>query len=131
MDQQNSSDDDDFFTQDFIRPGLVSVWLALPGFDAASTNDALQTRCGVGYYRLDDQETNASNGEPLSIDKLLAPISYSQSFSNQIVEAANSKGIFASRWVLVQFDFSYDPSRIRRPIDPTLQYVATVPYHTD
>jgi hypothetical protein len=130
MDQENYSDDedDDFFTQDFMRPGLVSVWLALPGFDTAARNDALQTLCGVGYYRLDDQETNASDGDPLGIDKLLAPISYSPSFSRQIVEAANSKGVFASRWVLVQFDFAYDPSRALRQIDPTLQYIATVPY---
>lgn len=131
MDQRDYSDDDDFFTQDFRRPGLVSVWLARPDFDSAGTNDALQTLCGVGYYDLDDQETNASNGEPISIDKLLAPISYSPSFSNQIVEAANSKGIFSSRWVLVQFDFAYDRSQVRRPIDPTLLYIATVPYHTD
>jgi hypothetical protein len=131
VDQQDYSDDEDFFSQDFIRPGLVSVWLALPGFDVTATCDALQTRCGVGYYRLDDQEANASNGEPLGIDKLLAPISYSKSFSGQIVEAAKPKGIFSSQWVLVQFDFAYDCSRVRRPIDPTLMYVATVPYHAD
>lgn len=131
MDQQDYSDHDDFFTQDFRQPGLASVWLALPEFDSTRTNDALQTLAGVGYYNLDDQETNGSDSEPLSIDKLLAPISYSQSFSNQIVEAANSKGIFSSRWVLVQFDFAYDRSRARRPIDPTLLYIATVPYQTD
>jgi hypothetical protein len=130
MDQRDYSDDDDFFTQDFRRPGLVSVWLALPDFHSTGSNDALQTLCGVGYYNLDDQETNASDGEPLSIDKLLAPISYSQSFSDQIVDAAKSKGILSSCWVLVQFDFAYDCSQVRRPIDPTLLYIATAPYHT-
>lgn len=131
MQQHDYSDDDDFYNQDFIRPGLVSVWLALPDFSVTADVDALQARCGVGYYRLDDQEANASNEEPLSIDRLLAPISYSQSFSSQIVDAAKLKGIVTSRRVLVQFDFEYDSSRVRRPIDPALLYIATVPYRAD
>ncbi|MET3135568.1 hypothetical protein AAKU55_005880 [Oxalobacteraceae bacterium GrIS 1.11] len=131
MQQHDYSDDDDFFSQDFMRPGLVSVWLALPEFSVTANVDALQTRCGVGYYRLDDQEANASKGEPLSIEWLLEPISYSLSFSSKIVEEAKSKGIVSSRWVLVQFDFEYDSSRVHRPIVPTLLYIATVPYHVD
>jgi hypothetical protein len=131
MDGHDFSDDADFFTQDFIRSGIVSVWLALPGFDATAKGDALQTRCGVGYYRLDDQEANASDGVPLSVERLLTPISYSESFSSRIVDVARSKGISYSSWVLVQFDFEYDPSRVTRPIDPALLYIASVPYEID
>lgn len=131
MDLQDLSEDDDFFIQNFTRPGFVSVWLASADFDLTQPGDALQTFCGVGYYRVDDQEANASDGEPLSVDNLIAPLSYSQSFSRQIVEAAKAKGISASRWVLAQYDFAYDPSRALRPTDPALPYIATVPYLID
>jgi hypothetical protein len=44
------------------------------------------------------------------------PISYSKSFLKAVVRAAKRRGITECWWVFVQFDFAYDPKRVKRAI---------------
>ena len=58
MTKPDRSDDDDFYDQGFDRKGFVSVWAGKIEPRLESEIDVLQDLCGVGYYRLSDQEGN-------------------------------------------------------------------------
>lgn len=90
--------------------------------------DILQENCGVGYYRLDDQESNCFNFEPTLLRDLLNDISYSESFIDAAIKAASNKGITKARWVIAQYDFEYNPRRIVRPISTDPIFIGVFPY---
>lgn len=56
MTRRDYSDDEDYYTQEFEQQDIVSVWLGMLGGEHDTEADVLQDLCGVGYYRLDDQE---------------------------------------------------------------------------
>ncbi len=123
------SDDDDFYTQNFQRDGLVSVWAGLkPGTGEV---DVLQDLCGVGYYRLSDQEGNSRDCREVLLRELLEELSYAQSYIDAVVSSARAKGIERARWVTVQYDFDYDAARVRRKVadDPT--FIGSFPYSSE
>lgn len=78
--------------------------------------DVLQDLCGVGYYELDNQEISGAGVEESSIYELLMAISYSPSFANQAIQNASNLGMTVGFWLLAQFDFAYEPSRVLREI---------------
>jgi hypothetical protein len=109
-------DEDDFYGQGFEREGVVSVWLGTedPGVVDPKL-DVLQDLCGVGYYNLDSTEcTVLDAATPLAT--LMGPISYSKSFLKAVVRAAAKRGITDCWWAFAQFDFAYDPKRVKRAI---------------
>ncbi len=110
-----AEDEDDFYGQDFEEEGIVSIWVGL-SHDENEDVDVLQDLCGVGYYDLDNGETNCHEFRKLSVRDLLAPMSYSHSFLEPAVEAAEDLDLHRARWVTLQFDFRYDPSKVKRPI---------------
>jgi hypothetical protein len=81
----------------------------------------------VGYYRLDNQEANARQ-EPVSLEVLLSEISYSKSFLSNALASAHEMGISSARWVIVQFDFSYNPAKIQRPISSDAIFLGVFSY---
>ena len=123
------SEDDDYYAQGFERKGVVSVWLKTAPSNEDPRIDALQDLCGVGYYRLDNQEA-FTLGESASISALLEHISYSATFSNDVVRRAEELGISSACWLLAQFDFEYDPSKVQRPISNRLAFIGAFPYRT-
>jgi hypothetical protein len=107
-------DEDDFYGQGFGRDGVVSVWAGtIPAGGLAKNVDILQDLCGVGYYSLDNQEVNVVDA-PTSITELLAPLSYSSSFVDAVAKAVKGKDRFT--YAVVQYDFAYDPKRVKRDI---------------
>lgn len=64
------SDDNDYYNQGFEKEGIVSIWAGILGEDVDPDLDILRDLCGVGYYNLDDQETNNSNFERLCCTKI-------------------------------------------------------------
>ncbi len=48
-------------------------------------------------------------------------IEYSESFIEKALKIAEKKGCQKARWVLVQYDFAYEPQLVKREIsdDPT------------
>ena len=127
MPERDYSEDEDYYSQGFERDGVVSIWLELTKHEEESELDALQDCCGVGYYNLDNQEANHLD-EVVSLDQLLADISYSGSFSKAAIARANSMGIESAYWVLAQFDFAYDPSRVKRNPTNKIVFIGFFPY---
>ncbi|MNR32861.1 hypothetical protein D3C85_1504850 [compost metagenome] len=110
------SEEEDFYSQGFERQGVLSVWLSLEDRRGEERIDTLQDLCGVGYYRLSDQESNSLDHELVDVERLLLPLSYSSSFSKDVISTARMKGVGAARRIVVQYDFAYDPKKITRAI---------------
>lgn len=125
-------DEDDYYGQNFETKGVVSVWL---GFKDDSDDppdlDVLQDLCGVGYYDLDFQECNHVDFEVVPVRRLLEGISFSESFLDAALNAATRIGKKEARWVLVQYDFAYDPSRVKRPIATDPVFLGVFPFKSD
>lgn len=121
------SEDDDFYEQDFERKGVLSIWLSSGVDSGVEGADVLQDLCGVGYYRLDDQEANA-RPDDTTLEVLLGEISYSGSFIKPALQAASRMQVTSARWAVVQFDFAYDPSRVRRAISPGVLFLGVFAY---
>lgn len=131
MAMKDYSDEDDYYTQGFEREGVVSIWIGLLGDEVDVGADVLQDLCGVGYYRLDDQESNSFDFETIGVDKLLGDLSYSESFLAKSVEAARKRGLSEAKWVTAQYNFDYDPSRVRRPIAADPVFIGSFTYSED
>lgn len=122
-------DEDDFYGQGFGRDGVVSVWAGtIPAGGLAPNVDILQDLCGVGHYSLDQQEVNVADA-PTSVDELLAPLSYSSSFVDAVSQAVAGKDRFT--YVVVQFDFAYDPSRVKRAIAADPRFIGVFDWNDD
>jgi hypothetical protein len=93
----------------FHKMGRVSIWLGIKQVDP--NVDLLKNLCGVDSYDLDDQKvsTDATTQSLQPIESLLEPVSYSNSFSKQATNAAQSLNIRRALYALCQFDFAYDP----------------------
>ncbi len=125
------SDDPDFYDQGFEKEGVVSIWIGL--LDGATNWDAdvLQDLCGVGYYRLYNQECNNFDFEMVAIEKLLSELSYSKSFVSDVVRSVDKLNLEKGRWILAQYDFDYKPSKITRPISPDPIFIGSFKYTRD
>ena len=128
MVRRNYSDDDDFYTQGFEKKGVVSVWLGMEGELAEKNIDTLQDLCGVGYYRLSDQEGKCFNFELANVSRFLVNLSYSSSFREAVVSEAKKRGIEEARWAVVQYDFAYDPARVTRKIENDPLFIGVFSY---
>jgi hypothetical protein len=129
MSAKDYSEDEDFYTQGFEKAGFVSVWVGIQAPDALA--DVLQDLCGVGAYNPDYQESNNAECQEESIASLIGPLSYSNSFLAQAVNAAAKKNIEVAKWVLAQYEFKYDPSVVLREIMPDPVFIGHFPYHID
>jgi hypothetical protein len=128
MARRDYSDDEDFYSQGLEKKGLVSVWLGMKDRSAERDIDTLQDLCGVGYYRLSDQESNSFNYEFTDIPLLLADLSYSSSYAEEVIKAAKAKGIEKARRIIVQYDFAYDPAVVTRTIEDDPIFIGVFPY---
>ncbi|WOB06904.1 hypothetical protein [Piscinibacter gummiphilus] len=128
MARRDYSEDEDYYTQDFERDGVVSVWLGLS--DSSSDRDVLQDLCGVGYYSLDNQEGMNFGFKLVPVSELLGRLSYSSSFAQLATEKANTLGLSQARWVTVQYDFAYSPEKVQRPIAQDPVFLGVFEYST-
>jgi hypothetical protein len=78
----------------------------------------LRDLCGIDHYDLDCQEINVDDQRwrEQSVKQLLGPISYSESFVDEVVAAAKDKGFAKALYVVVQYDFEYDPKKVKRKV---------------
>jgi hypothetical protein len=131
MARHDYSEDGDFYTQDFQREGLVSVWLGFSDGSSEMDADVLQDLCGVGYYSLDDQEANNHDFKLVPVEELLGPLSYSPSFVDAVVAKASSMGLAHARWIIVQYDFAYSPEKVLRAIASDPKFLGVFEYSTE
>jgi len=94
----------------------ASVWLGHVRRDPKV--DLLRELCGVAHYDLDSQEVNVDDKRwrEQPVKKLVGPLSYSESFVDDVVAAAKDKGIAKALFVIVQYDFEYDPKKVKRKV---------------
>lgn len=96
--------------------GRVSIWV---GFHRVSPDtDLLRDLCGVSRYDPDSQEiiVDDRRWRLRPITNLLRELSYSRSFLTDALAAATDRGIDKALYVLAQFDYVYNPKRVRKPI---------------
>jgi Immunity protein 22 len=98
------------------RRKVASVWLGHVRHKPQV--DLLRDLCGVDYYDLDFQEVNVDDKRwrEQAVKTLVGPISYSESFIDAVVAAAKDKGIAKALYVIVQYDFTYDPKKAKRKV---------------
>jgi hypothetical protein len=98
----------------------VSIWLGVrkPDMKAMEGVDILKDLCRVSYYDLDDQEVAAAgNTFPrATVREILSKLSYSSSFLAPAMQVAAKKKLRHAYWALAQYDFAYNPNRIRRKV---------------
>lgn len=128
MSLKDYSDDEDYYTQDFDCSGAVSIWVGILGEEVNAGADILQDLCGVGYYRMDDQEINNFDFNLIDVRQLLSGLSYSFSFLDNAVVAAKKLGLNEARWIVAQYDFKYDPSKITRLIESDPVFIGFFEY---
>lgn len=123
-------DEEDYYGQAFACEGFVSLWFSdTPADEFEPGTDSLQDLAGVGYYDPDDQEVIVADGsQPVPIADLLRQLSWSDSFAETATRAAQRSGHHSALWVLAQYDFIYDPRRVKRPVSPALRYLGVLPY---
>jgi len=124
--------EDEFYSQDFEKEGVVSIWLGLEDIKKEDEElDVLQNFCGVGYYNLDDQESNTFDFKETKIQELLKDISYSESFIDEAVKKAQEKNIQSAKWVIVQYDFAYDLNKINIDISKEPIFLGVFDYEDE
>jgi len=124
-----TEDEEDFYGQNFEVEGFVSIWLGQTIAENDTEElDVLQDLCGVGYYDPDNQEGNCFEFKLVQIRKLLEEISFSESFLTHALEVANRNSINTARWVTVQFDFAYDPNKVKRKIEDDPYFLGVFEY---
>lgn len=131
MAKRDYSDEPDFYGQGFAKEGFVSVWAGSTGADGDPDEDVLQDLCGVGYYRLSDQEGRCFDYELVDLRRLLQDLSYASSYIDAALAAAKAKGIEKARWVTVQYDFDYDPTKVLRKIADDPIFIGSFPYSAE
>jgi hypothetical protein len=100
------------------QDGRVSVWV---GFDRHPPDvDLLRDLCGVPRYDLDSQEVVVDDRQwrRQPIEALLGQLSYSDSFRSDALAAAGAREITEALYVVAQYDYVYNPKRVRRAVAP-------------
>ena len=124
--------EEEFYTQDFEKQGVVSIWLGLEDIKKEEKElDVLQNFCGVGYYNLDDQESNTFDFKDTKIEELLKDISYSESFINEAIKKAQEKNIQSAKCVIVQYDFAYDLNKTTIDISNEPMFLGVFDYEDE
>jgi hypothetical protein len=104
----------------FEKKGKVSLWLGVrkPNLKAMEGVDILKDLCGVSYYDLDEQEVAAIRDTfpRATVAEILRRLSYSSSFLEPASQAAGKKRVRHAYWALAQYEFAYDPKRVRRTV---------------
>lgn len=116
-------------TVSFERKGVVSVWVFCePVNPADARKDVLKEMCGVDYYDLDFQ--SAMSEETLTpLHALIEPLSYSESFIEEAIKAAQRLGIANALEVIAQYDFAYDPRKVTKPIAKDPVFIGYFHWH--
>ena len=112
----------------FQKKGQVSIWVGLNKCDP--TVDILKDLCGVASYDVDSQECIVDVEEWTSqpVEELLKALSYSESFFADARNAAQTLKIRDALYVLAQYDFAYDPKKVRKSVAPDPIFLGSFPW---
>lgn len=117
------------YGQNFNKEGVVSVWASRMSLDDhPDALDVLQDYCGVGAYDPDFTEANNFQYKVVPIRSLLSELSFATSFMDEVEKVAVSQGLGEASWVVVQYDFEYDRSRVKRVVHPDITSLGAFKY---
>jgi hypothetical protein len=109
----------------FEQPGVVSLWLfRQPENPADAGKDILKEMCGVDSYDIDFRE-GVEHDAPKPVAQLLELLSYSASFRESAIAAAERLNVTEAYAVVAQYDFAYDPARATRPVARDPMFLGT------
>lgn len=102
----------------FRKKGRISIWVGFNRCDPAV--DLLKDLCGVDSYDIDSQEcvVDDKKWRQQRIERLLGQLSYSESFLHEAMDAAEQMGVSEALYVVVQYDFAFNPKKVRKTIAP-------------
>lgn len=115
-----SIDEEDYYGQGFRMEGRVSIWVGTESLKEESEDlDILQDWCGVGAYDPDFYESHFDDDfRDVRIADAVSELSYCASFGDQVVQAALARHLSHVKWIVAEYDFDYDPRRVKRPTNP-------------
>lgn len=123
------SNEEDYYSQGFEKENVVSIWVGTNTNETGDENiDVLQDLCGIGYYDLDEQESNCFEYKSVNLRDLLVEMSYSNTFIEVALAAASNMGITKATWVILQYNFEYNPSRVKRAIAKEPIFIGSFDY---
>lgn len=126
-----AEDENDYYGQPFDdADGFVSVWAGKRSLDEYPDElDLLQDLCGVGYYSLSENELGVASGpNDESILELISDMSYAGSYKDAAQRAADERGVGRAMWAVMQYNYAYDPARVKRPTSPDVVFLGVFPY---
>jgi hypothetical protein len=100
----------------FDEPGVISLWVGQVW--VALGSNFLRDLYGVDDYDPDNQECILRDSST-TVSELVLKLSYSDSFRDAAIESALQLGIVSARWIMAQYDFAYDPTRVGLAALPT------------
>jgi immunity protein 22 of polymorphic toxin system len=127
----------------FRKDGYVSIWVAvvplsrIPDdyFEEIFDDELPLTKFygdfGFGYFDHDFMDTNGSKGRASSIEKLIGACSFSSSYVAQAVEQATERGLEKTQYVVLLYDFEYDPKQTRITKNSYMEFIGSFPYDKD
>ncbi len=126
-----------------VEDDVVSVWIAscplaempenyfaldIEGEDEDPFNE-FSSDFGFGYYDIDFVETNCnSEWHECKVGNLIEALSYSGSFLNSVVEAANKVNIDKTSYVFLIYNFKYDPTITNIQASRYMQFLGAFSY---
>jgi hypothetical protein len=126
----------------FQSDGYVSIWVAVASLsripddyfeERYSDEDLPLTKFygdfGFGYFDHDFMDTNGSKGRGKSIDELIGACSYSSSFVEEAVAQAKRRGLEKSQYVVLLYDFKYDPKKTKVSKNAYMEFIGSFPYN--
>jgi uncharacterized repeat protein (TIGR04138 family) len=128
--------------EEFRRTGFVSLWVGtFPSVEAAEAYfgipdeigaylppEAFAADCGLGDFPPENLEVNFEQVSPRPLRELLADATFSTSFLDQAVEAANRQGIYEAQGIALLYDFDYRAKRAWFIDVGPLRFIGTFPY---
>ena len=129
----------------FNAEGFVSIWISEypPGKDVADYFRPRYDRAddeplavwmgefGFGYFDYDFMDTNGHGQSRGPLRTLIEPCSYAASFVNDAMQMAAQLGIEETQWMMLLYDFRYDPSVTGVTRGKYLRFLGAFPYSKD
>jgi len=108
--------------------GWVSIWLfQKSGIEA---EDVLRDIFSIDNYDIDFQDVvGEEDWKLLPVSELIARLSYSESFKESAIAAAETRRIGNGRRALAQYDFKYQPADAPPPSLDDPMFLGTFQYH--
>jgi uncharacterized repeat protein (TIGR04138 family) len=127
---------------EFTRPGFVSLWVGtFPSVEEAERYFGIPDEIGVylpaeafirdfglGDFAPETLEVNFEQASPRPLRELLQDATFSASFIDPAVAAANRRGISLAQGIALLYDFDYRSKPKREDVAGPLKFIGAFPF---